>query len=95
MNDCIFHRAGESNSSPAPLHAIYALQLVSSLLRRARPLGIVDHFRRRFACFKLGAHLLDLRCEKPTFAVVVDSGTMVCHLIDLDVVDLGLDSFAI
>src|SRR4029077_19288368 len=25
-------------------------------------LGIVDHLRRRFARFKLGAHFLDLRC---------------------------------
>jgi len=25
-------------------------------------LGIVDHVRRRFGHFKLGAHLLDLRC---------------------------------
>ena len=28
MNDCIFHRAGESNNSPAPLHAIYRKQAV-------------------------------------------------------------------
>jgi hypothetical protein len=26
MNDCILHSAGEFNHSPAPLHAIYALQ---------------------------------------------------------------------
>ena len=26
MNDCIFHRAGEFNNSPAPLHAIYAME---------------------------------------------------------------------
>jgi len=34
-------------------------------VRARRPdaaLGIVDHFRRRFARFKLHAHLLDLRC---------------------------------
>ncbi len=27
MNDCIFHRAGESNNSPAPLHDIYAMKV--------------------------------------------------------------------
>ena len=26
MNDRIFHRAGEFNNSPAPLHAIYAIK---------------------------------------------------------------------
>ena len=29
---------------------------------RAPPLGIVDHLRRGFACFKLCANLLNLRC---------------------------------
>jgi hypothetical protein len=33
----------------------------AALLGRALPLGIVDHLRRAFACFKLCAQLLDLR----------------------------------
>jgi hypothetical protein len=37
MNDCIFHRAGESNNSPAPLHAISAL--VPSWGTQLRELG--------------------------------------------------------
>jgi hypothetical protein len=44
-----------SRSTAAPTPTGFA-EIVSSSL------GIVDHVRRRFAGFKLCAHLLDLRC---------------------------------
>ena len=46
-------------------------------------LGIVDHLRRRFARFKLCAHLLDLRCLSLLLLeriVLISAGSCYCRL---------------
>ena len=45
-------------------------------------LGIVDHLRRRFARFKLGAHFLDLRCLLLSWAVRVSICFCCCATVD-------------
>ncbi len=53
---------GSGDLSRADMGSVAVLESESRARARgdADPLGIVDHLRRRFACFKLCAHLLDL-----------------------------------
>jgi hypothetical protein len=53
-NAVSFSSALTTNRFPSPRCA--------SATKIGAALGIVDHLRRRFARFKLGAHFLDLRC---------------------------------
>jgi hypothetical protein len=64
MNRFPLPRCASAIQIVCPLESIAEtqLQLQPALLRLSLTLGIVDHARRRFTHFKLGAHLLDLRC---------------------------------